>query len=162
MTTQGEKSDRYIIAWCIFALLALGTFERASVWNSPVALWQDASRLAPKHSRPRMNVAKFMLDAHDYAGARREYERILRDAQIDRTPLYQSNARNGALTNLGLLDAVEGNYQRSEQYLNLVIAEWPNLPYARINRGMARLAMNRCEDARQDFKTAGVQQPQCG
>ena len=156
-----RMKDRFLIVVGLFALMAFGTYQRTEVWNDPLTLWRSASALAPKHARPRLNIAHFLIEQRNYDAAKNEYFRIMRDVQIDRAPLYQSNARNAALTNLGLLDAVQGQYLESERYLNLVIAEWPDQPYPRINRGMAYLAMNRCSEARQDFSLAGVRPPLC-
>lgn len=153
--------DRVVAALCLFTLMGLGTFQRNAEWQDPLVLWRSASRLAPLHARPRLNVAHQLTERRDFSGARQQYDLVLLQIQIGRTPLYQSNARNAALTNLGLLNAIEGRYVESERLLNLVIAEWPNLPQARVNRGLARLAQNRCQDAREDFQSAGLTDNPC-
>lgn len=153
--------DRYLIACCLFAMMAMGTYVRNQEWSDPLRLWSGAASLAPQHARPRLNLALELMKQRRYRAAEAQYRAVLRITQMGRTPLYQFNARLGALTNLGLLRVMDGDYETGERYLNLVLAEWPNNPYPLVNRGMARLAMGRCGDARADFLRAGSEAPTC-
>lgn len=152
MAEREAMEDRTLLVFALFLLMTCGTMIRAEQWNDPLSFWQDASDHAPKHARPRLNIALLLMERKRFREAAGEYRAVLRDLQIDRAPIYQANARNGALINLGLIEAIEGRYDLSERYLSLVIAEWPNLMIARMNRAMARYAGGDCLGAQEDVK----------
>lgn len=156
-------NDRYIIVFALFALMAMSTWHRNQDWQTSRSIWESAASVSPDYARPQLNLAHELVIAGDYAGAAERYRLVLKLVQRgDRTALYQRTYRTAALTNLGLLEAIDGKYELSERYLTLMLTEWPEMPYAHVNRGMARLAMNRCQDAVKDFQAAKADYPECG
>ncbi len=59
------------------------TYQRAAVWSSPVALWQDAAEKSPHKYRPRFQLASAYFEAGDCAPAARAFDEASRLAQPD-------------------------------------------------------------------------------
>jgi hypothetical protein len=61
----GGRARLLVPALLVLVLVPLGidTLIRNTVWASPVALWQEAADLAPRHFRPRLLLGEALQDA---------------------------------------------------------------------------------------------------
>ncbi len=82
----------------IILMLALSTYERNRVWQSPIALWADAARKSPDKDRPLVNIGRELIAQGRHVEARP----VLEAAAAMKGPFYSL-----ALNNLGIVCGAE-------------------------------------------------------
>ena len=151
------------LAVLLFLALAVVTYRRSLVWQSENALWTDAVSSSPEMPRPHLNLGLEYEKAGDLQRALAEFDTAERLSYASyRNGKHQRMSRVAARSNIALIWLVQGRYRESEELLNAALTDWPGYPQALVNRGTAKLAQGRCQEAAIDYLMAGVLElPRC-
>lgn len=131
------------VAWClvgaITCILAIATYQRNSVWQSSMSIWQDAARKSPLKSRPHYNLGYYLAESGDLPSAIREFQTAV---QLDPN---NSKARN----NLAAAYVQTGNIPAAiQEFRGAVIVDRTNanahfnLGYLLADQGQPMAAIN--------------------
>ncbi|NVM22471.1 MAG: tetratricopeptide repeat protein, partial [Desulfobacterales bacterium] len=98
---EGIKSPKRVfsVAAAFIAIFGFWTYQRNTLWNDPVAFWQDAVSKAPNHYRSHANLGVSYLDAKQYDRAMKAFQKALALTPPYPTEIY---------TNIGLLHLESG------------------------------------------------------
>jgi len=109
------------------AIIALAAFARGRAWQNEIAVWRDAVRKAPGHSRPWSNLCAFYFSYNLLPPAEQACRQSARVNPRDPSAWY----------NLGLALYGQGRFQEAEQSLGRALARRPDWAEALYQRGRA-------------------------
>ena len=135
--------------WALAAILAIysfGTFQRARVWSDEVTLWADAVSKSPEKERPWTWLGRAYFQMGNQAQAQNAWNRA---AEL----VEPGSEQEGFLySNLGLLEARSGRWERAIEYYQRAIEAvdfQPNL-YAQL--AVAQIRAGRPEEGWKSFE----------
>ena len=80
----GALSSRYrpviVPALLVLALFLAWGFNRNLVWQDPIRLWKEATRLASEHSRPYHNLGVLYQEQREWEPAKKNFRRAKKRA----------------------------------------------------------------------------------
>jgi Flp pilus assembly protein TadD len=121
--------------------LGIDTLIRNTVWASPVALWQEAVDLAPRHFRPRLLLGEALQDAGRRDEAVAEYRTAIELRPDDQTGYIKLGQ---CLIDMGRWDEAAAAFARLQ-------AVEPGSVPASMGLGTIAVLSNHPEDARRYF-----------
>lgn len=127
------------------ALLAVLSFAQTRLWQTEQGLWMEAARLAPKHIRPKRQLARLLPPQQALV--------LLEEAR----QLAPGDPR--IATDLGRVYLSLGQPVPALEQFGRALAAEPNSAEALNNRGVALLMLGQTEAARQDFLRALEKDP---
>ena len=134
-----------ISVWlCLIGLYGWLTIERNAVWNSEIALWQDASQKAPEKVRPHLNLGALYQISGQRDQAIREYEFVLQ----------RDSNHSAAVSNLGALYLEVQEPGKAEELLVRAVEQKSVYPNVYLNLGVLRLRQGRYDEARDLLRQA--------
>ena len=178
--------DKRLACGCLCLLAAscaFWTYQRNTVWENRVSLWQDCAQKSPGKSRPHNDLGVALYDTDDPYGAITEYEKAL---HIDPNRANILNNMGNALLKLGRTDdaigffkrslqispeyikgennlgnafMIKGNYQKAAEHFKSVLDKKPDNVEANINMGAALARLNKIDDATVYYKKALTHDP---
>jgi tetratricopeptide (TPR) repeat protein len=128
-----------------FALLGVLSFSQTRLWGTEQGLWMEAARLAPKHIRPKRQLARLLPPEQALV--------LLEEAR----QLAPDDPR--VASDLGRVYLSLGRPVLALEQFGRALAAEPNSAEALNNRGVALLMMGQTEAARQDFLRALEKDP---
>jgi len=139
----GGRARLLVPALLVLVLVPLGidTLIRNTVWASPVALWQEAVDLAPRHFRPRLLLGEALQDAGRRDEAVAEY----------RTAIELRPAEHTGYVKLGQCLIDMGRWDEATAAFARLQALDPGSVPAAMGLGTVAVLSNHPEDARRYF-----------
>lgn len=101
----------------LVVVFGVWTYQRNTLWNDPVAFWEDAARKSPAHYRAYGNLGVSYLDAKQYNQALEAFHKALA-----LSPPYPTDIHN----NIGLLYLETAQQDLARQNLYLAVSLNPN------------------------------------
>ena len=124
-----SRCSRKHLVWggaCLIVIaLATLTVKRNREWKDDVSLFTSTIKTDPSSAEGHFNLGNALMDRGEWAGAKREWEKVL---QVDST-------HSGALTQIGTLLATQGDLQQAEQYYNAALLSNSGNAMAHYNLG---------------------------
>lgn len=96
----------------VILIFSLWTYERNTLWNDPIAFWEDAVQKSPNHYRPYFNLGTAYLHAQSYDPAILSLKKAL---------TLRSPYPTEILTNMGALYLETGQYDLARDTLTRAI-----------------------------------------
>lgn len=128
----------------LIMVLSVWTYERNSVWNSDVTLWQDVVKKSPQKARPHNNLGNALRRQGKLSEAIYHFKEALR---ID--PNY-AKAHN----NLGIVLATQGDAETALSHFYLALELNPSYAEAYSNIGVTLARQGRLDEAINNFSIA--------
>jgi tetratricopeptide (TPR) repeat protein len=109
---------RTVVAVPVLAALAVFTIQRANVWGSDIALWEDTVKKAPAKARAWFNLGGAHLKTNPERAA------VALNRALELEPFFPA-----AYFNLGIIEQGKGNADRAIVYFQKAIEQddtfWP-------------------------------------
>ncbi|HEX4131382.1 MAG TPA: tetratricopeptide repeat protein [Pirellulales bacterium] len=140
---------RRMAAAPLLGLLAIGTWQQASVYRDPATLWRDTLAKNPDCAMACTNLANCMLDERHVAEALALYRRAV---QLDPNDAITRTSYGGALL-------AEHRFNEAAEQLSAAVRLDPTDAGALSNLGTAQAALGRVADSRRSFEAALVRDP---
>lgn len=140
------KSNRFRIGFlsALVILLSLWTFQRNSIWQDPITLWQDCVKKSPNKDRPHADLGRSYELAGRLDEAIEEYKKTLKI-----NPLHQFTLRN-----LGLAMYKKGNLDESISFYRKALQSDPYLAEAHNDLGVALIDKKMLEEGIYHYQQA--------
>ncbi|MCM8758660.1 MAG: tetratricopeptide repeat protein [Candidatus Omnitrophica bacterium] len=139
-----EKILATIILLCITIFYGFLTYQRNSIWNDPVKLWNDAVVKSPQKARPYLNRGLAFVQKGNIERALEDY-----NTAIKINPRYVE-----AYNNRGILFALMKRYDDALKDFNRAIEIKPNYVLSYNNRGVLYSTLGQWKEAFGDFDMA--------
>jgi tetratricopeptide (TPR) repeat protein len=150
---QKEWTPRHLHLFCsllVVAVFAGSAFERNSIWQDPVSLWEDAARKSPRTGRIYNNLGEAYHKKGQIAKALESYYQAIRVSPASSLDAYG---------NIGSIYVSIGEYEKAVQIFSqlLMIDQNDAMTYA--SRGHAYHQQGSYESAIQDFSKSLLLSP---
>lgn len=119
------KSYRVLLVCALTGVLTFLSVERSRDWKDDVTLFASAIREHPFSVSGYYNLGSAYLERGDLDKARAAWERVI----------YLDGTHSGALTQLGTLEAVQGNFGQAEKLYHAALQTESGNIMARYNLG---------------------------
>ena len=150
LATKVPRRELAVIGGAVVVCLVGLTWQRNTVWQDPVVLWQDAALKSPQKARPRHNLGvMYLLDREDYALAGFYFRQA-----IERDP-YNAVA----YANLGTALFKQGRWQEGEEYYRKALDLRPQLSALAVNLAQVYIQQHRWAEARVLLEALLAEQP---
>ena len=128
----------------VLAILGLLSWQRAWVFQSDEALWNDTLAKNPDCPMARTNLGTLFLDRHDVEAALVQFQQVL-----DIHPHHVA-----ATLDLGMAYSQMGQADKAAEQFRKVLAIKPAYPLAHYNLGVVLLQTGQIDEAMAEFKKA--------
>ena len=138
------QAPAIVLSLSLLMLLSVATYQRNTVWQSPVSLWADTIEARPENPRAHNNLGQALEDRQRMQEAFHHYQEALK---LD--PDYAD-----AHLNMGLVLARSGRIDQAENHFIQAAKLRPGLAKAHYNLGLVRQTRNRHHEAIKHYQRA--------
>jgi len=148
LATVSKKYPQMIVClYLIIASLAVLTYERNKVWQSPITLWSDVVKKSPQKTRGYYNLGAMYLKKKEYAQALENFNKV-----IELRPKFQSTAN--AYHNRGMIYQKQNKAQLALNNYTQAIQLNPKSFMTYYNRGLLLKKHQQYPQALEDINQA--------